>query len=95
MGYRFGIVECGTQPFKRLSISSNKASTTRVDLITTILTGRRLESLCEDLRSFDITCPNLPLPAKGPVNAVNVNQSECVWPIQAKLAVNKDCVQNP
>lgn len=72
------------------------APATKADLITAILTERRIEFLGEGLRSFDITRTNSPFPAKGPVNAVNTSQSEYVWPIPTtELAVNKDCVQNP
>ena len=72
------------------------APATKADLITAILTERRIEFLGEGVRSFDITRTNSPFPAKGPVNAVSPTQSEYVWPIPTtELAVNKDCVQNP
>ncbi|AFK04193.1 RagB/SusD domain-containing protein [Emticicia oligotrophica DSM 17448] len=72
------------------------APTTKEELISAILTERRIEFLGEGLRAFDISRLNAPFPAKGPVNAVNPSQSEYIWPIPTtELAVNKDCVPNP
>ncbi|MCU0325608.1 MAG: RagB/SusD family nutrient uptake outer membrane protein [Spirosomaceae bacterium] len=72
------------------------APTTKEELITAILTERRIEFLGEGLRSLDITRLGQPFPAKGVVNAINPTQSEYIWPIPTtELAVNKDCEPNP
>ncbi len=72
------------------------APATKAELITAILTERRIEFMGEGLRSFDITRTNSSFPAKSAVNAVPPTQSEYIWPIPTtELNVNKDCVQNP
>lgn len=64
-------------------------------LITAILRERRIELIGEALRAPDLMRLLLPLPGKGPVQTINPNQAEYIWPIpDAELATNKLAVQN-
>ena len=65
------------------------------DLISTILTERRIEFLGEGLRSFDIMRQNLPFPAKGSVTAIPTTALNYMWPIPAsEILYNKLATQN-
>jgi hypothetical protein len=66
------------------------------DLVSAILTERRIEFLGEGLRSIDLQRTNQPLPAKANIAAIPVTSPAYIWPIpQSEINVNKDCVPNP
>ena len=66
------------------------------ELVSAILTERRIELLGEGHRSPDLMRLMMPLPAKGGVNAIAPTQSEYVWPISAQELLNNKLVEpNP
>lgn len=66
------------------------------ELISLILTERRIELLGEGFRTSDIARTNASFPAKGTVGAVAPSADQYIWPISiAELLVNKACQQNP
>ena len=63
---------------------------TNAELITRILTERRIELLGEGVRSFDVMRLNGTFPAKGSVSSVPPTSLSYVWPIPAsELLYNK------
>lgn len=65
------------------------APLTQADLISAILTERRIEFLGEGLRNFDIMRLLQTIPAKGPVAAKASSEPGYIWPISAdELSLN-------
>jgi hypothetical protein len=63
---------------------------TNAELITRILTERRIELLGEGVRYFDVMRLNGTFPAKGSVSSVPPTSLSYVWPIPAsELLYNK------
>lgn len=72
------------------------APATKDELVSLILTERRIELLGEGFRTSDIIRTGSPFPAKGVVGAVATSANQYIWPISlAELLVNPLCVQNP
>ncbi len=66
------------------------------DFINAVLTERRIEFLGEGHRAFDIQRLLRPFPPKGPVSAVQPQDSEYIWPIPSgERATNKAIIPNP
>lgn len=64
-------------------------------LVSAILKERRIEFLSEGLRSIDILRQNIPIPAKGNVQAVEPSSPLYVWPIpDSELLYNQLVKQN-
>jgi hypothetical protein len=71
------------------------APASKGELISMILTERRIEFLGEGLRSIDIMRLNETFPAKGSVSAVPISSLSYVWPIPAsELLYNKAMTPN-
>lgn len=72
------------------------APATKDELISLILTERRIELLGEGFRTSDVARLGQPFAAKGTVPSVAFNSDPYIWPISlAELLVNKACQQNP
>jgi hypothetical protein len=68
---------------------------TKDELITMILTERRIEFLGEGLRHFDVMRLGQPFAAKGSVSAVPTSSLSYIWPIPAsELLYNNLAAQN-
>jgi starch-binding outer membrane protein, SusD/RagB family len=69
--------------------------TSPAELISAILTERRIEFLGEGLRSSDLMRLNLPIPGKGGISVVNPTDPNYVWPMpSSELNVNTALVRN-
>lgn len=72
------------------------APATKDELVSLILTERRIEFLGEGLRTSDVTRTLSPFGAKSTISSVAPTTDQYIWPISiAELLVNKACVQNP
>ncbi len=72
------------------------APITKDELVSLILTERRIELLGEGFRTSDIARTGSTFLAKGDAGAVAPTSDQYIWPISiAERLVNKDCEQNP
>lgn len=80
---------------RRSDATVTLAPATNADLVSAILTERRIEFLGEGLRTMDITRLLQPFPAKGSVSALPPTAPQYIWPIpNPELITNKAIVQN-
>jgi len=72
------------------------APLSKEELVSLILTERRIELLGEGFRTSDIARTGSNFSAKGDAGAVAVSSDQYIWPISiAERLVNIDCEQNP
>jgi hypothetical protein len=81
---------------QRSDATTTFAPATKDDLISTILTERRIELLGEGFRTSDVTRTGAAFAAKGSVGAYPSSSNLYIWPIsQAEIITNNEMVQNP
>jgi hypothetical protein len=80
---------------KRSDAAVTLAPATQADLITAILTERRIEFLGEGLRNFDLMRLLQTIPAKGTIPAKAPSEAGYIWPISAdELSLNNLMTDN-
>lgn len=81
---------------KRSDASTTLVPTTQAELISMILTERRIELLGEGFRARDLMRLGMTLPSKGTAPSVAPADIQYIWPIpQSEILVNKIIEQNP
>jgi starch-binding outer membrane protein, SusD/RagB family len=81
---------------QRSDATTTFAPASKDELISTILTERRIELLGEGFRTSDVTRTGAAFAAKGSVGAYPASSNLYIWPIsQAEIITNKEMVQNP
>lgn len=80
---------------QRSDATTTFAPATKDELISTILTERRIELLGEGFRTSDVTRTGAAFAAKGSVGAYPASSNLYIWPIsQAEIITNKEMKQN-
>jgi hypothetical protein len=80
---------------QRSDATTTFAPATKDELISTILTERRIELLGEGFRTSDVTRTGAAFAAKGSVGAYPASTNLYIWPIsQAEIITNKEMKQN-